>query len=427
MLNSKDTELRARAESVIPGGMYGHQSVTLMPPGTPQFFAKAKGAHLWDHDGNQYIDLMSGYGPNLFGYGHEEIDAAYVKQMKEIDCATSPSGVMVDLAEAFTRQVTHADWAMFCKNGTDATTMALMVARAYRGRRKILVADGTYHGAGPWCTPLPTGTVEEDRAHIIKYRYNDVASLEAAAAEAGDDLAGIFATPHRHELIEDNHAPELAYAKAVRAICDKQDALMVIDDVRAGFRKARDCSWTGMGVQPDLSAWGKAIANGHPLSCLLGNEKAKAAAGSVYVTGSFWFAAAAMAASLETLKLIKESDYLERITAMGERLRAGLTEACSGHSLDMRQSGPAQMPLIVMNGEDGQPHLKLTMAFAERMVASGVYFHPFHNMFINAAMTDTDIDQIVERAGQAAASLPALASYEVSPIAEIVFAASVPA
>src|SRR4051794_24452458 len=105
----------ARAEAVIPNGMYGHQSVRLLPTGYPQFFDRASGATLWDVDGKSYLDFMCGYGPNLFGYGQPEVDATYVDQMRRGDTMTGPSSVMVELAEAMTAQVTHADWAMFCK------------------------------------------------------------------------------------------------------------------------------------------------------------------------------------------------------------------------------------------------------------------------------------------------------------------------
>jgi glutamate-1-semialdehyde 2,1-aminomutase len=111
--NSADRALRERAQAVIPNGMYGHQSAALLPDDYPQFFGKAQGAYLWDVDGNQYIDYMCGYGPNLFGYGHEAINKAYVDQLKLGDAMTGPGAAMVELAEAMTAQVSHADWAMF--------------------------------------------------------------------------------------------------------------------------------------------------------------------------------------------------------------------------------------------------------------------------------------------------------------------------
>ncbi|MDJ0921375.1 MAG: aminotransferase class III-fold pyridoxal phosphate-dependent enzyme [Henriciella sp.] len=423
MKTERNADLLKRAAKVVPNGMYGHQSTAMLPGVTPQFFARAKGTYLWDYDGNRFIDLMSAYGPNLFGYGHAEIDAEYVRQLGEIDGATGPSGVFVELAERFVDQVTHADWAMFCKNGTDATTMALMACRAHRGRRKVLIASGAYHGAAPWCTPLPYGVTDEERAHFIYYQYNDVESLEAALAKAGDDFAGVFATPHKHEIISDQEAPDPAYAKAVRDICDGHDGLMVVDDVRAGFRINRDCSWHHLGVEPDLSSWGKAIANGHPISCLLGSDRAREAAGKIFVTGSFWFAAAAMAASVKTLELIRQSDYLERTIAMGDRLRNGLDQVAASAGLPISQTGPAQMPLIMFNTDKGARDLALTYAFSEGMITNGVHFHPYHNMFINAAMTDQDIDQILEAAETTSKTLPDLSTYQMNPMAKAAFQA----
>ena len=393
--NSRDRQLRERAEAVIPGGMFGHQSVGLLPDDYPQFFARGDGAHITDVDGNRYLDFMCAYGPNLFGYGHPDIDAAFVRQLGQGDTLTGPTALMVELAEALTAMVTHADWAIFCKNGTDATTMALSAARAHTRRKKVIRAKGAYHGAAPWCVPRPAGTIDTDRANQIFCDYNDVASLEAAVAEAGDDLAAIFAAPFKHDAFIDQADPDPAYAKRARELCDQTGALLVVDDVRAGFRLVRDCSWSRLGVQPDLSSWGKCIANGHPISVLLGSNKARKAAAAIYVTGSFWYQAAPMAAGLETLRLIRETDYLERITGLGERLRAGLTERAAAAGFGFRQTGPGTMPLFLF---DDDPDLRKGFCFASEMLARGVYVHPWHNMFLCAAMTEADIDGALDAA-----------------------------
>lgn len=398
MADTQTPSLDQRAAAVIPGGMYGHQSVKMVAPGTPQFYSRAEGAYLWDADGNRYLDMMCGYGPQLFGYANAQIDAAYTAQMQQIDTATGPAPVMVDYAEALTAQIAHADWAMFCKNGTDATTMALMIARARGGKSKILVATGAYHGAAPWCTPMPAGTTPGDRADLIAYTYNDVASLEVAVEAAGDDLAGIFASPFKHDVLVDQELPDPSYAARARALCDERDALLIVDDVRAGFRLSRDSSWSALGVAPDLSSWGKAIANGHPISALLGNERARGAASAIYATGSFWFSAAPMAAGLEVLRLINGTDYLERTVAMGKRLRAELDGLAAEKGCAISQTGPVQMPLIMFNSDDGARDMGLGMAFSEGMVARGIIFHPWHNMFISAAMTEADIDMALDAA-----------------------------
>ncbi len=393
--HAQDRALRERAQAVIPGGMYGHQSTRLLPDDYPQFFARAKGAHLWDADGHRLLDLMCAYGPNLIGYGDPEIDAAFVERLREGDTMTGPSPLIVDLAERLTGMVSHADWAIFCKNGGDATQMALMIARAHTRRRTVILARGAYHGAAPWCASRGAGVTREDKANQIFCDYNDVASLEAAVAEAGDDLAAVFAAPVKHDAFVDQALPDPAYAQRARALCDAAGALLVVDDVRAGFRIARDCSWSAVGVAPDLSCWGKCLANGHPISALLGSDIARDAAAAVFATGSFWYQAAPMAAALVTLERLARTDYLEHMQRLGARLREGLAERAAAAGLGLRQTGPLTMPLFLF---DDDPDLRAGFCFGSQMLARGIYTHPWHNMFLCAAMTMADIDQVLDAA-----------------------------
>ncbi len=139
-LESADEVLRRRAERVVPGGMWGHMNVARLPAGYPQYFRSARGCRLIDADGRSYIDLMCAYGPIILGYGDEDVEAATAAQRRLGDVMTGPSEVQVELAELFVATVPHADWAMFAKNGTDATTSCVTIARALSGKRKILVA-----------------------------------------------------------------------------------------------------------------------------------------------------------------------------------------------------------------------------------------------------------------------------------------------
>jgi glutamate-1-semialdehyde 2,1-aminomutase len=411
---SADVALRARAARVIPNGMYGHESTRLLPASFPQYFSRAEGAYIWDADGNRYLDFMCAYGPNLLGYADQRVNEAAIAQMARGDTMTGPSPLLVDLAEAFVAMVSHADWAMFCKNGTDATTMAMTAARAETGKRTILVAQGAYHGAAPWCTPIPVGVVREERRFIHQYAYNDVASLEAAVAAARDDLAAIFASPFKHDAFADQAPPDPTYAQRARELCDRTGAMLIVDDVRAGFRLARDCSWEVLGVRPDLSTWGKCVANGHPISALLGSDRCRRGAGAMYVTGSFWLSAVPMAAALATLQILGSTDYLERTVALGERLRRGLDAAAARHGFALRQTGPVQMPQVLFADD---PDFRTGFAFAEAMLGRGVYVHPWHNMFLCAAMTDADIDRALEAADGAFAQVRAAqASLEPHPL-----------
>ncbi|MBE1526488.1 glutamate-1-semialdehyde 2,1-aminomutase [Sphingopyxis sp. OAS728] len=421
MSRVQDAALRARALKVIPNGMYGHESVRMLPASFPQFFSKAEGAYIWDADGNRYLDYMCAYGPSLLGYRDARVEAAAQAQAELGDTLTGPSPLMVELAETLVSMVEHADWAMFCKNGTDATTMAMSSARAQTGKRIVLVAQGAYHGAAPWCTPIPAGTVAEDRAHVRNYAYNDVVSLEAAVAAAGDDLAAIFASPFRHDAFIDQEAPDPAYARRARELCDETGAMLIVDEVRAGFRLARGSSWSDLGVQPDLSAWGKCFANGHPISALLGSDRCRDGAGAIYATGSFWLSAVPMAAAIETLRIIRESDYLEHSVTLGERLRNGLDVAAAKHGFTLRQTGPVQMPQIMFADD---PDFRVGYGWAEEMLARGIYMHPWHNMFLCAAMTEADIDATVAAAdGAFAAVAGRRATLEPHPILVMLAAA----
>ena len=396
--NQRNQELVERARKVIPGGMYGHQSVGLLPDVFPQFFSRAQGTRLWDADGNESIDYMCAYGPNLLGYRHPAVEAAAAAQQQLGDCMTGPSEIMVELSEKFVSLVTHAAWVIFCKNGTDATTMAMTAARAHTKKRAILVARKAYHGAAPWCTPILNGVLPEERAHILQYEYNNPESLAEAFRIAGDDVAGVFASAYRHDVFEDQHLPTEEYAKAARVLCDQSGALLIVDDVRAGFRLARDCSWSKVGVQPDLSAWGKAIANGYALSALAGSEKARAAVQSIFVTGSYWFQAIPMAAAIATLHQIETTDYLERTEKTGAMLREGLARQAASYGFGLRQTGPVQMPMILFEDD---PDFRLGYCWVAEALTRGVYLHPYHNNFICAALTADDVRLTLDATDQA--------------------------
>lgn len=394
---SRGKSLLDRAARVIApcvyGSPYGRVGNPIEPVGTPQFFARAKGARLWDVDGREYIDFVCGLGPNLLGYCDPRIEAAAQRQRALGDTMSGAAPVMVELAESLLKTISHADWVLFAKNGVDVTSAALRIARAQTGKRRVLVATGSYHGAHSWCTPVTVGVLPEERAHRAEYRYNDVASLESAVHDAGDDLAAIFATGFKHDTFTVEELPRTEYARRCRELCDRTGALLIVDDVRAGFRLARDCSWALVGVNPDLSCWSKAIANGYALSALLGSKRASDGAAQALVSGTFWLQAVPMAASLATLEVIRETNYLEHTVELGQMLRSGLDERAATHGFELSQSGPVQMPLIQFEQD---PDFRFVMAFASAMISRGIYILPHHNMFLCAAMTKDDITQTIE-------------------------------
>ncbi len=398
----KDAALRTRARRVIPGGMYGHLNVARLPPGYPQFFARAEGATLWDVDGNAYVDFMCAYGPMVLGYGNREVEEAAAAQRALGDVLTGPSERLVELAEKLVGMVAHADWAMFQRNGTDATTLCVVIARAATARRKILVARGAYHGSAPWCTPHPAGTTAEDRAHLVHYDYNDVDSLLAAAKSVDGDVAGVIASAFRHDYGKDQEMPTKVFAQAVRKLCDQTGAALILDDVRAGFRLDLGGSWQTVGVKPDLAAYSKAIANGYTLAAVTGCEKFRDAASSVFMTGSFWCGAASMAAALKTLEIFQRDNTIARIEALGSRLRDGLAAQAKSHGLVLKQTGPVQMPSVLFADD---PDVEKGRLFTQEALRGGAWLHPQHNMFLSSAHTEADIDRALQATDAAMAAV----------------------
>jgi glutamate-1-semialdehyde 2,1-aminomutase len=388
--DTPDQALRRRARRVVPGGMTGHLNAAALPPGYPQFFQRGDGCRLWDVSGREVVDFMCAWGPNLLGYRHPEVEAAAQAQAALGDCLNGPTPRFVELAEALVDTIAHADWVLFQKNGTDATTVALMVARAATGRRKVLAAQGSYHGAAPWCTPVPAGTTPEDRAHLIRFRYNDVASLEAAAAEAGPDLAAVLLAPIRHDLGIDQELPSPAFAQAARALCDRAGAALVLDEVRTGLRLHAAGSWEPLGIRPDLSAWSKAIANGHALAAVTGTDALRDAAGRIFTTGSFWAGGVAMAAGLATLAVARRDGLVAHLERIGSLFRQGLAEQAAALGIGIRQSGPVQMPLVLF---DDDPAWEKGVTFCAEALRHGAYLHPKHNMFLSLAHTEAHIAQ----------------------------------
>jgi glutamate-1-semialdehyde 2,1-aminomutase len=382
-----------RAKQVIPNGMYGHQIATGLWPGAPQFVSRTSGSRIWDADGHEYIDLLCSWGPIIHGYQHPLIEEAVNKQRLICDTANGPSEHMVTLAEKLVGVVEHAEWAMFAKNGSDVTTLCLTIARAHTGKATILVEEGTYHGALPWCNPDKTGVLPSDRAGLAYYTYNDLASVEKLVIEHDGDLAGIIVAPFRHDPAgSDLEMVDPEFAQGLRRICDENGAVLILDEVRTGLRMSFGGSWEQYGVRPDLSSWSKAIGNGYPIAAVMGAEALREAAGSFFVTGTFWFSAVPMVAALTSLALLDECDGVAHMHARGQQLVSGLAAQAASHALPITITGPAPMPYMSFAGETDH---QFTLAWTAECAARGVFIHPKHNWFMSTALTEADVDTVL--------------------------------
>lgn len=401
--------LSARAARVIPGGMWGHQHTRFLTPDHPAFVESSSGPYMTDVDGRRFIDLMCAWGPMLLGYGNPRVEEAAARQARLGDTQNGPSPRAVELAELLVDTIDHADWALLAKNGTDATTACVTIARAATGREVVLLARGSYHGAAPWCTPEPAGVLDSDRASLDYFEYNDAASLTAAVERAGDRLAAIVITPFKHVegLPNEDVLPE--FARLVRRVCDEAGAVLVLDDVRCGLRLHVGGSWEPIGVKPDLSAWSKAIANGYAIAAVVGVDSLREAASRVFLTGSFWTGAVSMAAAIATIQTMRTTAAHQDMVTAGERFKAGVLAQIDALTRGSASySGPVTMPYVVFDGDTDH---QIASTFSRVCLREGLYLHPRHNWFLSAAHDDDVIDR--------ALMATAIAFAEIDPLLDL--------
>lgn len=392
-----------RALNVIPSGIYGHlgpsEGLFLPLEKWPLISSKAKGTYFWDMDGNKYLDLMCAYGPNVLGYGDPDVDRAAMEQLMVGNCTTAPSYKMVECAELLVDTINCADWAFFMKNGTDATTFGILTARAATGKKKTIFLRGYYHGNQPWAMKADyPGILPEEVANNIVVPWFDMNALEEAVAEAKGDVAALIAQPYDHGNFSDNRCATKEYWAQVRQFCTKHGIVLIIDDVRAGFRLDLAGSDHYYGIEADIICFCKALANGYNMSAACGKEFLRPAASSLSYTGSYWMSAEPFAACIATINKMKELDTPNLFRQIGTKLTDGMKAAGKAHGFDLVVSGePALFYLRIANDDS----LMLHQEWVAECVCRGLFITSHHNHFINAAITDEDVALAVDIADDA--------------------------
>ena len=396
-----------RALKLIPSGIYGHQGPAegcyVPVEAFPLYSSKAQGSYLWDLDGNRFIDYMCAYGPNILGYHDPDVDEAAARQRAISDCTTLPNPIMIDFADLLVDTVASADWAFFAKNGNDVTTLAIMTARAYTHRKKIVFFKGYYHGVSPWTQKIDyAGVIEEDVMHNLYVEWNNLEQLREVFDTHKGEIAAVIAQPYMHGNFMDNELPAEGFWKEVRKLCTDEGTVLVVDDVRAGFRLDLAGSDHFFGFKADLICFCKALANGYNVSALCGQEFLKNTVSSMSYTGSYWMSAVPFAAGIACMEKMKRIDCPRLLDEKGRLLREGLTDAAREQGFDLHVTGaPSLFYLRVAD----DPSLRLHQEWVAECVKRGVFFTNHHNHFINASLSDEDIRETVEIAREAFAVL----------------------
>ena len=402
---TRSDELFLRATKVVPGGIYGHLAPAGgLPKVFPHYAESAEGCRFQDVDGNDWLDFMCGYGAILLGHRDLEVEEAAERQRRDGAVLNQPTARMVELAEAMVERIDFAEWAVFAKNGSDVTTWATRVAREHTGRRFVLKARGAYHGVDAWCDPGFGGRIPEDREFVGEFKWNDLDELHDLAKEHEDDVAAIVLTPYHHAAFGPSEMPAEGFWSGVEELCREKGIILVLDDVRAGSRLHEGGSHRLFGFTPDVACYSKALGNGYAISACVGREDLRRGARDVFLTGSCWNDAVAMAAAMKCLDLARERNIVDKLDTLGGRLSKGLRDAGAKHGFSFSLTGPPAMPFPWFDGDD---NLYLLQQFCELCALEGVFFHPHHNWFLCGAHEEATIDKAVEAASVAFSKLTA--------------------
>ncbi len=396
-------EQMEQALKVIPTGIYGHlgpaEGCFIPTRAYPFFSEKAKGAYFWDADGNRFIDYMCAYGPNVLGYGDEDVEEAVAKQIEKGNCVSAPSYKMVEMAEKLVNTVDMADWAFFAKNGNDVTSFALMVARAATGRDKVILVKGGYHGVAPWTQKYGhPGITKQDVENNLYVDWNDYQQVEELVMRHKDQIACFMATPYHHPVFTDSQLPSRDYWQKIRGLCTKHGIVLAIDDVRCGFRLDMKGSDHYFGFKADLMCFCKALGNGYNFSALCGRDALKDAVSSVMYTGSYWLSAVPFAAGIACIDKLEKINGPEIMKQRGKALTDGLKRIGKKNGYHLKISGIPSMWYMRITDD---PSLKIHQRWVAECVRRGVYFTNHHNLFMNCAMTDEDVAYTLEVAEEA--------------------------
>ena len=411
--------LFGRATAVIPGGVNSPvRAWGAVGAGEPFFVARAEGAHLWDVEGNGYVDWVMSWGPLIFGHADADVVEALKEAAADGTTFGAPTEREVALAEELVDAVPSVEKVRLVSSGTEATMSALRLARGVTGRDRIIKFSGCYHGhadallaaAGSGLAtlgiPSSPGVPAGAAADTIVCPFNDVEGVRTAVGRHGDELAAIVVEPVAGNM--GVVPPEPGFLEALRALCDASGALLVFDEVITGFRVARGGAQELYGVTPDLTVLAKIAGGGLPLAAFGGRADvmdALAPTGPVYQAGTLSGNPLATAAALVVLARLRDPAVYERLEAAGGRLETGLRDAAGGEPVQVQRVGAMATVFFregpVRSFEDAAASdAERYGAWFRHLLARGVYVAPsqFEALFVSTAHGEAEIDATVEAA-----------------------------
>lgn len=400
---AKSEALFEKSQGLVPGGVQGvRRPYNYIPGEYPVFLSSAKGGRITDVDGNEYIDMLCAYGPIIIGYREEEIDNAVIEQMKQGGfCMSLTQPVQTQLAEKLRDVIPSCEKAIFAKSGSDATTAAVRIARGYTGRNKILRCG--YHGWADWCVEDKGGIPAKLYEDVFGFVYNDLTQVEDLMETHDPDVAAIIITPVGHPLAKEVQMPKPGFLEGIRELCFKYDTVLIFDEIRSGFRVAMGGAQERFGVTPDIALFGKAMANGYPISAVVGKADIMDVLeeGRVFISSTFFGNSLEQVASLKTIELLETQRMLDAIEAKGEEFGHRLAELIEDSHLPVTLSGVPWMPCFTFDRDADKLYRVLRNEFFTQMIRQRVFMAPYHHCYIAFRHTEQDLDDVVNAVGNA--------------------------
>lgn len=397
----KSRDLQARAHRLIPGGCHtyakGDDQYPLLAPG---FIERGLGCRVWDVDGNEYIEYGMGNRAVTLGHAYPPVVEAVKRELSRGCNFTRPAAIEVACAEQFLAMVRDAEMVKFCKDGSDATSGAVRLARGYTGRDLVArCADHPFFSVDDWfigTTSMNAGIPEATQRMTLSFRYNDLASAEALFRDHPGEIAAVILEPARID------EPEDGFLHKLRDLCHANGALLILDEMITGFRWHNGGGQAVYDITPDLSCFGKALANGFSVSALAGRREIMRLGGmDHYDKPRVWMLSAthggethALAAAIATMQVYEREPVIDHLERQGERLKAELDEVIRRHGLQDHVAvfGRPSCLLYSTTGRNGEPSQALRTLFLQETIRRGVIMP---SLVMSYSHGDEDIDRTV--------------------------------
>jgi glutamate-1-semialdehyde aminotransferase len=383
--------LLERALETIPlGSQTFSKSLTQYPKGvSPFFIEKGKGAKVWDVDGNEYIDFVSSLAAVTLGYCDEDVDKAVQEQMKNGVIFSLPHRLEMEVAEKLIEIIPCAQKVRFAKNGTDATSASIRIARAYTGREHIAVCG--YHGWQDWyigSTTRDLGVPKAVKELTHKFEYNNIKSLEKIFQE--NDLACVIMEPMNVEYPQNN------FLEKVKELTHKNNALLIFDETITGFRYALGGAQELFNVVPDLATFGKGMANGYPLSAVVGSDKVMQKVEDIFFSGTFGGETLSLAATSSVIDKYKQAQVIEHFYEMGVYLLEQLNQLINDQRLSdiFFTSGHPAWSFLHIKEQADYSVFEIKTFFLQEMFKRGILTLGSHNL--SFSHTKREVDKLLE-------------------------------